>query len=163
MVFPFIKTLELTMLEYERGEPVLHFLLMRDWDECALNVSDQLPLAPLHSEHLKKKKRISCPSTGEREPLFRGTMEGILLWSIASHSISQCCGVAAERGQQGWRRNSTLTLQTSQALRRWLCLQLTSSAHLCWPVVKRRVRCYNVFRWGCNEQFVAVRKVNCTG
>lgn len=35
---------------------------------------------------------------GEREPLFGGTMEGLLLWRIASHSLSLCRGVAA-----GWR------------------------------------------------------------
>lgn len=105
----------------------------------------QLTPAPPHSEH---KKKISCPSMGEREPLFNGTMVNILLWRIASHSISQCYGAAAERGQQGWCRSGTLTLQTSQALRPSLCLQLTSSAHLCWPVVKSRVQCQNAFNGG---------------
>lgn len=62
---------------------------------------------------------------GEREPLFNSTMEDILLWRIASHSISQCWGAAAERGQQGRCRNGTLTPKTSQALRPRLCLQLT--------------------------------------
>lgn len=82
---------------------------------------------------------------GERGPLFNGTMEDILLRRIASHSISQCYGVAAERGQHGWWRNGTLTLQTSQALRPRLCLQLTSSAHLFWPAVKSRVQRENEF------------------
>ncbi len=78
---------------------------------------------------------------GEREPLFNSTMEDILLWRIASHSISQCWGAAAKRGQQGWCRNGTLTPRTSQAFRPWLCLRLTNSSHLCWPTVQ----------WECND------------
>lgn len=97
---------------------------------------DQLiPPAPPHSQH---KKKIRCPSMGEGAPLSNSTMEDILLWRIASHSISQSWGAAAEWGQQGWCRNDTLTLQTSQTLGLKLCLQLASSAHLCWPAVRSR-------------------------
>lgn len=95
----------------------LYFLLMTDWDEpysTTLNVPLKARLAPAppsaftareRERERKKKEKISCPSMAESEPLFGGTMEDILLWRIASHSISRWRGAAAGRGQQGrWRK-----------------------------------------------------------
>lgn len=112
---------------------------------------DYVSPAPSHWQH---KKKISCPLIEERDPLFNGTMEDILLWRIASLSISQCHEATAESAQQGWWWNGTLTPQTSRPLRLRLCLQLTSSAHLCRPTVKSRAQCISVQRmqwssWSC--------------
>lgn len=80
---------------------------------------------------------------GESEPLFGGTMEDILLWRIASRSISRWRGAAA--GGEGSRaaggRNGGLTPPRA-SVRLRLCLQLNQlGSSLADPPVKWRVPC----------------------
>lgn len=109
----------LRLSEYERGKKAKSIVFLKkkkkNW--------------PAHNRPSTRKK-ISYPSMGESKPLFNGTMKDILLWRIASHSTSKCCG-AAERGQQGWCRSGTLTLQTSQTEVLFTAHQFSSSLLTC--------------------------------